>query len=505
MELELRGITKRFPGVVANDDVNLRVRGGEVLALVGENGAGKSTLMNVLYGLYKADEGEILIDGVAQHFTSPRDAIDAGIGMVHQHFMLVPVFTVAENVVMGVEPTTLGGIKLDIATAREQVRSISEQYGMHLDPDALVESLPVGLQQRVEIIKVLFRHAKIVVFDEPTAVLTPQEIDDFFVIVESLKADGKGIVFITHKLREAIKVADRIEVLRRGKTVGEADPKTVQDTELAEMMVGRPVDLVVDKQANEPGEVVLELSGFTVRDPSGRALVDHVDLTVRSGEIVGIAGVQGNGQTELIDALVGLRRVADGAARLNGADITSANPRDMHHLGVAHIPEDRQREGIVKDFDVTENLALTGYYEPPLSSGLTIDWKTARHQAESLVEQFDIRTPSIDTGVGTLSGGNQQKVIVARELSRKLELAIACQPTRGIDVGSIEYIHERIVALRDAGVAVLVVSTELDEVMALADRIVVMYRGKVVADLPRATTTQNEVGLYMAGAKESAA
>ena len=505
MELELRGITKRFPGVVANDDVNLRVRGGEVLALVGENGAGKSTLMNVLYGLYKADEGEILIDGVPQHFTSPRDAIAAGIGMVHQHFMLVPVFTVAENVVMGVEPTSLGGIKLDLATAREQVRTISEQYGMHLDPDAVIEDMPVGLQQRVEIIKVLFRHAKIVVFDEPTAVLTPQEIDDFFVIVESLKADGKGIVFITHKLREAIKVADRIEVLRRGKTVGDADPKTVKDTELAEMMVGRPVDLVVDKAQHDPGDVVLELTDFTVRDPSGRVLVDHVDLQVRAGEIVGIAGVQGNGQTELVDALVGLRRVADGTVHLVGQDITVANPRDMHRHGVAHIPEDRQREGIVKDFDITENLALTGYYAPPLSTGLTIDWKAARTTAEHLVEQFDIRTPSVDTGVGTLSGGNQQKVIVARELSRDLKLAIACQPTRGIDVGSIEYIHERIVALRDAGVAVLVVSTELDEVMALADRVVVMYRGKVVADLPRASTNHNEVGLYMAGAKESAA
>ncbi len=505
MELELRGITKRFPGVVANDDVNLRVRGGEVLALVGENGAGKSTLMNVLYGLYKADEGEILIDGVPQHFTSPRDAIAAGIGMVHQHFMLVPVFTVAENVVMGVEPTTLGGIKLDLATAREQVRTISEQYGMHLDPDALIEDMPVGLQQRVEIIKVLFRHAEIVVFDEPTAVLTPQEIEDFFVIVESLKADGKGIVFITHKLREAIKVADRIEVLRRGKTVGDADPTTVKDTELAEMMVGRPVDLVVTKEHHEPGAVVLSLHDFTVRDPSGRVLVDHVNLEVRAGEIVGIAGVQGNGQTELIDALVGLRRVAGGTALLGGEDITTANPRDMHHHGVAHIPEDRQREGIVKDFDITENLALTGYYSAPLSKGISIDWKSAHSSAEHLVEQFDIRTPSVETSVGTLSGGNQQKVIVARELSRDLKLAIACQPTRGIDVGSIEYIHERIVALRNSGVAVLVVSTELDEVMALADRVVVMYRGRMVADLPRASTTHNEVGLYMAGAKESAA
>ena len=505
MELELRGITKRFPGVVANDDVNLHVRGGEVLALVGENGAGKSTLMNVLYGLYKADEGEILIDGVPQHFTSPRDAIAAGIGMVHQHFMLVPVFTVAENVVLGVEPTAVAGVKLDMTTARQQVRSISEQYGMPLAPGAKIEDLPVGLQQRVEIIKVLFRHANIVVFDEPTAVLTPQEIEDFFVIVESLKADGKGIVFITHKLREAIRIADRIEVLRLGKTVGDADPKTVKDTELAEMMVGRPVDLVVDKQLHERGDVVLDVRDFTVRAAGGRPLVDHVAFQVHAGEIVGIAGVQGNGQTELVEALVGLRRVADGSVHLQGQDITVADPRDMHRHGVAHIPEDRQREGIVKDFDITENLALTAYYAPPLSKGVVIDWGSARHEAERLVEQFDIRTPSVDTAVGTLSGGNQQKVIVARELSRDLKLAIACQPTRGIDVGSIEYIHERIVALRDAGVAVLVVSTELDEVMALADRVLVMYRGRVVADLPRSSTDHNEVGLYMAGAKESAA
>jgi ABC-type uncharacterized transport system ATPase subunit len=504
MELELRGITKRFPGVVANDNVNLTVRGGEVLALVGENGAGKSTLMNVLYGLYKADEGEILIDGVPQHFTSPRDAILAGIGMVHQHFMLVPVFTVAENVVMGIEPM-IGGIKLDMATARRQVKEISEQYGMHLNPDAIIEHMPVGLQQRVEIIKVLFRHAKIVVFDEPTAVLTPQEIEDFFRIVESLKADGKGIVFITHKLREAISVADRIEVLRRGKTVGSADPRTVRDTELAEMMVGRPVDLVVEKHPHEPGDVMLQVDALAVLEPGGRPLVDSVSFQVRAGEIVGIAGVQGNGQTELVEALVGLRRIDSGTVRLANGDITHATPRQHHHMGIAHIPEDRQAEGIVSSFSVTENLALTGYYEPPYSSGITMDWDTAAKEAKRLVSEFDIRTPSVDANTGTLSGGNQQKVIVARELSRGLRLAIAAQPTRGVDVGSIEYIHERIVDLRDRGVAVLVVSTELDEVMALADRVLVMYRGHIVADLPRASTDHNEVGLFMAGAKGNAA
>jgi ABC-type uncharacterized transport system ATPase subunit len=432
--------------------------------------------------------------------------------MVHQHFMLVPVFTVAENVVLGVEPTkAVAGVKLDLGHgARQQVRSRSPtQYGIaprsgRQDRGSAGRSSNSASRSS----RCCSATASIVIFDEPTAVLTPQEVERLLqVIVELAEAPpARAIVFITHKLREAIlEVADRIEVLRRGKTVGDADPKTVKDTELAEMMVGRPVDLVVDKQLHERGDVVLDVRDFTVRDPGGRPLVDHVAFQVHAGEIVGIAGVQGNGQTELVEALVGLRRVADGSVHLQGQDITVADPRDMHRHGVAHIPEDRQREGIVKDFDITENLALTAYYAPPLSKGVVIDWGSARHEAERLVEQFDIRTPSVDTAVGTLSGGNQQKVIVARELSRDLKLAIACQPTRGIDVGSIEYIHERIVALRDAGVAVLVVSTELDEVMALADRVLVMYRGRVVADLPRSSTDHNEVGLYMAGAKESAA
>ena len=500
MELELRGITKRFPGVVANDDVNLVVRAGEVVALLGENGAGKSTLMNVLYGLYHADEGEILIDGRPQQFSSPRDAIAAGIGMVHQHFMLVPVFTVAENVVMGVEPTRHG--VLDLAAARRQVRSISKEYRLDVDPDAITETLPVGLQQRVEIIKVLFRHAEIVVFDEPTAVLTPQEIDDFFRIVASLRDAGKGIVFITHKLREAINIADRIVVLRRGKTVGEVLPKETDDRALAEMMVGRPVDLVVDKEPADPGSAVLTVAELTVADLDGRPLVDRVSFEVRAGEIVGIAGVQGNGQTELVEALVGLRRAESGEVRLDGTAITHDSPRQHHEAGIAHIPEDRQRDGIVKDFTVFENIALTGYYDEPLSSGPVMHWPTAEREATRLVEEFDIRTPSVGTATGTLSGGNQQKVIVAREISRDIRLAIASQPTRGVDVGSIEYIHERIVELRDRGVAVLVVSTELDEVMALADRILVMFSGRIVADLDAASTDHSEIGLYMAGARE---
>ncbi len=505
MELELRGITKRFPGVVANDNVNLTIRTGEVLALVGENGAGKSTLMNILYGLYHADEGQIFIDGAPVKFESPGDAIAAGIGMVHQHFMLVPVFTVAENVVLGIEPTVGPLGRLDESTANSEVEKISAQYGLNLDPKALIESLPVGIQQRVEILKVLFRDAKIVVFDEPTAVLTPQEIEEFFKIVESLKASGRGIVFITHKLTEALRVADRISVLRRGKTVGEANPADIDEVGLAEMMVGRPVQLVVDKAPAEPGDVVLDVDKLHVVDPAGRTLIDHVSFEVRTGEIVGIAGVQGNGQTELVEALTGLREILDGVVTLSRNDITTDSPRQVHQAGVAHIPEDRQRAGLVGDFSVAENMVLTTYHDGEYSHGLTMDWPKARDVATKLVDQYDVRTPSIDTPAGTLSGGNQQKVIVARELSRDLALVVASQPTRGVDVGSIEYIHAQVVGARDAGTAVLLVSTELDEVMALSDRILVMYRGQIVANLQRDNTTHNEVGLYMAGAKSDIA
>ena len=501
MELELRGITKRFPGVIANDDVNLTIRSGEVLALVGENGAGKSTLMNIMYGLYHADEGQIFVDGAPAVFESSGDAIAAGIGMVHQHFMLVPVFTVAENVVLGVEPTTGPFGKLDVDTANRQVEEISGKYGLNLDPKALIEALPVGIQQRVEILKVLFRDAEIVVFDEPTAVLTPQEIEEFFNIVDSLKESGRGIVFITHKLTEALRVADRISVLRRGKTVGEADPTEIDEVGLAELMVGRPVQLVVDKAVSEPGDAVLAISEMHVVDAGGRTLVDHVSFDVRAGEIVGIAGVQGNGQTELVEAITGLRDVITGSIHLDGGDITHATPREVHTAGVAHIPEDRQRAGLVGDFSVAENMVLTTYHDDTYSDGLSMDWPKARSVAAELVEQYDVRTPSIQTPAGTLSGGNQQKVIVARELSRDLRLLVASQPTRGVDVGSIEYIHAQVVKARDEGAAVLVVSTELDEVMALADRVIVMYRGSIVADLDRSDTSHNEVGLYMAGAK----
>jgi len=500
MQLELRGITKRFPGVIANDNINLTLKTGEVLCLIGENGAGKSTLMNVLYGMYKADEGQIVLDGAPVVFMSPGDAITAGIGMVHQHFMLVPVFTVAENVVLGVEPTGRFG-SLNIDKAREMVREVSDRYNLNLDPDAIIEDLPVGVQQRVEIVKVLLRDAKVVVFDEPTAVLTPKEIIEFFEIVKTLIAAGRGVVFITHKLKEALNVADRIAVLRRGQVVGEVDPKTATESQIAEMMVGRPVQLIVDKKAHAPGEVVLEVKDLSVLDADGRTMVDSVSFSVRAGEVVGIAGVQGNGQTELVDALTGLRNSTRGSVALDGQDITSASPRVRHAKGIAHVPEDRQRQGLVGGLSVAENLVLTRYHDEEFSNGIIMDWPAAHRAAENLIAEYDVRTPSPDIEASTLSGGNQQKVIVARELSRPLRLSIAAQPTRGVDVGSIEYIHSRIIKERDTGTAVLIVSTELDEVMALSDRLLVMYRGKIVADLDPKVTSAMDVGLYMAGSR----
>ena len=504
MKLELRGITKRFPGVVANDNVNLALNTGEVLSLIGENGAGKSTLMSVLYGMYKPDEGDIIIDGEPQVFSSPADAIAAGIGMVHQHFMLVPVFTVAENVVLGVEPTGALG-KLNIDEARRMVREISDKYNLDLDPDAVIEDLPVGVQQRVEIVKVLLRDAKVVVFDEPTAVLTPSEIIEFFQIVKTLVSAGRGVVFITHKLKEALNIADRIAVLRRGKVVGEVDPKTATESQIAEMMVGRPVQLTVDKNSAAAGDVVLKVTDLTVLDADGRTHVENVSFEVHAGEIVGVAGVQGNGQTELVEALTGLRKATGGTIALDGKDLTHSDPRERHQMGMAHIPEDRQRQGLVGGMSVAENLVLTRYHDDQFSHGVMVDWSAANAIADTLIGEYDIRTPNKETGVGTLSGGNQQKVIVARELSRDLRLTIAAQPTRGVDVGSIEYIHSRIVKERDAGTAVLIVSTELDEVMALSDRLLVMYRGKVVAELDPKNVTPMEVGLYMAGSRPDSA
>ncbi len=498
MRVELRGITKRFPGVVANEGVDLSVERGEVLALLGENGAGKSTLMNVLFGLYSADEGQILLDGEPVVFRSPADAIRRGIGMVHQHFMLVPVFSVTENVILGVEPTTRLGT-LDYNEARTRVARLSEQYGLEVDPDATIETLPVGIQQRVEILKALYREASCLILDEPTAVLTPTEIDDLMEIITALKEGGRSIIFISHKLREVLAVADRITVLRRGKVVGSTTPGEVDDQALAALMVGREVKLVVDKTPASPGEPVLALDNLVVIDAKGHRVVDGVSLDVRAGEILAIAGVQGNGQTELVEAITGLMPVTGGAVRLDGHDVTNSSPARLFRRGLAHVPEDRQHLGLVASFSVAANLVLNQSKLPRFASGLLVNRRAVKENADQLVADFDIRTSSIDTAASTLSGGNQQKVIVAREFSHAHRLLVLSQPTRGLDVGSIQYIHRRIVEKRDEGIGVLLVSSELDEVMALADRIAVMYRGRVIGVLDRAQATRDNVGLLMAG------
>lgn len=497
LTLELRHITKQFPGVLACDDVNLTVSEGETVALLGENGAGKTTLMNILYGLYTPTSGEVLVDDVPIVMESPSDAIAAGIGMVHQHFMLVPVFTVSENVVLGDEPTEVAGW-IDQKTARDRVRTISARYGLEVDPDTYVEDLPVGSQQRVEIIKALSRDANFVIFDEPTSVLTPSEVEGFFKIVEGLKADGKGIVFISHKLGEALEIADRIVIMRRGKTVAEVVPKDVTEEKLAELMVGRPVDLVVDKSESKPLEVVLLVDNLSVLDDRGQLAVNGMSFDVRAGEIVGIAGVQGNGQTELVESLTGLQPSMSGTVYLGGEDVTTKSPRAIHKMDVAHVPEDRQRSGLVLPFTITENIVLDSYYESPISRGVQMNWSEASDRAERLVEEYDVRTPGINVLVSTLSGGNQQKVIVAREFDRDVTLVIASQPTRGIDVGSIEYIHSRIIEERDAGAAVLIVSSELDEIKALSDRILVMYEGRIAGEFDGSAST-TEIGLAMLG------
>ncbi|MGZ6372442.1 MAG: ABC transporter ATP-binding protein [Candidatus Limnocylindria bacterium] len=499
MQLELSGITKRFTGVVANDGIDLTVAPGEIHALLGENGAGKSTLMNVLYGLYQADEGEVRIDGQPVHFSGPGDAIAAGIGMVHQHFMLIPVFTVTENIMLGVESTSGPLMMLDRTRARRRIKELSELHGLRVDPDATVEDLPVGVRQRVEILKTLYRNSSLLVLDEPTAVLTPQEIDDLFEVMRSLKAAGTSIIFITHKLNEVLEVADRITVLRRGKVVGTTTPSATDETELARMMVGRPVQLRVTKAPSDPGDVVLEIRGASVFDDRGQLAVRALDLTVRVAEIVAIAGVQGNGQTELVEAITGLRSLESGEIKIGGVPI-GADPRSVFLAGVGHIPEDRLEEGLVPGFSVAENLILNSYYLPPYSRGLRLERDAIMASARELTSQYDVRTPSIQNEVANLSGGNQQKVIVAREFSRPLRLLVAAQPTRGLDVGSIEYIHRRIVEKRDEGTAVLFVSTELDEVLSLGDRIAVMFQGRIVDILDPAEATPERLGLLMGGA-----
>lgn len=498
MKLELRGITKRFGTLVANDSIDLVVEPGEIHALLGENGAGKSTLMNVLYGLYDADEGEVLLDNKAQSFDGPGDAMEAGIGMVHQHFMLIPVFTVAENVALGQEPTkALGAI--DVAEARKRVLDISERFGFNVDPDALVEDLPVGVQQRVEIIKALSRDARVLVLDEPTAVLTPQETDELMEIMRQLASSGTSIVFITHKLREVKAVAAKITVVRLGKVVGTASPDT-STSELASMMVGREVGLTVAKSSRETGEVVLEVENLAVLDDRGQRAVNGVSFEVRAGEILAIAGVQGNGQTELAEAIMGLRSALTGFGKISirGDDMTGATVRQVLERGVGYIPEDRTTDGVVGAFTIAENMMINSSYKSRFTKGVNINFPARREISEQLVKEFDVRTPSAETPAGKLSGGNQQKVVVARELSRDVDLLVASQPTRGVDVGSIEFIHERIVSERDKGKAVVLVSTELDEVLALADRIAVMYRGKIV-DIVKPDISREQLGKLMAG------
>ncbi|MCL6510973.1 MAG: ABC transporter ATP-binding protein [Anaerolineae bacterium] len=497
--LELRNITKRFPGVLANDHISFTLEAHEIHALLGENGAGKSTLMNILYGLYQPDEGEIIVRGQPVQIHSPNDAIKAGIGMVHQHFMLVPVLTVTENVMLGDEMLT-GGIFLDRRSAAQRIRDISKRYGLEVDPDAYVKDLPVGVQQRVEIIKLLFRNADILILDEPTAVLTPQEVNDLFKVIRSLVDQGKSLIFITHKLKEVLATADRITVLRAGRVVGSTTPAETSEASLAAMMVGREVSLEVDKAEPQLGEVVLSVEHLEVLDERLNVAVDDVTFDVRAGEILGIAGVQGNGQTELVEAITGLRKPISGHIRILGHDVTHATPRRITELGVAHVPEDRQRDGLVLNYPVADNIALQEYYKPPFARGVVIDERAIQREAAALVQRFDVRTPSVHTPAGSLSGGNQQKVIVARELSRPIKLLVASQPTRGLDVGSIEYIHKQIVRKRDEGAAVLLVSPELDEILALSDRIAVMYRGRVVAIVDAEVATKEYLGLLMAGA-----
>jgi len=496
VKLELRNITKRFGSLVANDGISLTVEPGQIHGLLGENGAGKSTLMNVLYGLLRADSGEILLDGRIANFNGPGDAIAAGVGMVHQHFMLVQDFTVAENVILGDEPVLAGG-RLDMASARERVTTISEQFGFDIDPDAVVADLPVGIQQRVEIVKALSRNARVLVLDEPTAVLTPQETDELMDIMRGLAAAGTSIVFITHKLREVREVCDVITVIRQGKVVTTATPDRSLE-ELAGLMVGRSVDLRADKTPAKPGNVVLDVAHLTVTNALGVRVVNDVSLSVRAGEIVALAGVQGNGQSELVEALIGLLPLDGGTISLDGDVISDSSVESRLGKGIGFVPEDRKKDGLVGAFTIAENLMLDRTSEEMFSSGASINMAGRDNFSSEAIADFDIRTPSSRTLAQQLSGGNQQKVVLARELTKSLKLLVASQPTRGVDVGSIEFIHEQIVKARDSAVAVLIVSTELDEVYALADRILVMYRGSVVGEVT-ADVSRERLGTLMAG------
>ncbi|MGE5588138.1 MAG: ABC transporter ATP-binding protein [Clostridia bacterium] len=500
----MRGITVTFPGVVANDDVSIDVYPGEILALLGENGAGKTTLMNVLYGLYRPDRGEIRVRGKPVSIRDPNDAIRLGLGMVHQHFMLIPPFTVAENIVLGTEPVAAGGV-LDIGRAVQNVKDLSAKYGLAVDPGARVESISVGMQQRVEILKALYRGTEVLILDEPTAVLTPQEVDELAGIMRNLASQGKSIVFITHKLKEVMAISDRVTVLRRGRVVGTLPTCETTPEDLARMMVGRDVVLSVEKGPARVGDVVLRVEGVHVKSARGLPALKGVSFDVRAGEIVGIAGIEGNGQSELVEALTGLRKVSSGRISVGGADVTNRPPREVITRGVGHIPEDRQRRGLILDFSIAENLILERYYRPPFARGVNLDYRAVRSYARKVISEFDIRTPGESVRAGALSGGNQQKVVVARELSLEPRLLIASQPTRGLDVGAIEFVHRRLVSQRDEGKAILLVSLELDEIMSLSDRILVLYEGQIVGSMKAEEATEQEIGFLMAGGRRGPA
>lgn len=499
--LELRHITKRFPGVVANDDVSVSVSAGEVVALLGENGAGKSTLMNVAYGLLAADSGEMAVEGEVVNIRMPKDAIALGIGMVHQHFMLVETLTVTENIVLGLEPTSGFGGVLDRQNARQKVQELSDRYRLKVEPDARIVDLSVGMQQRVEILKALYRDARILILDEPTAVLTPQEVRELFEIVRELVKRGLAVVIITHKLEEVMAFSDRIVVMRMGRVVGETTPGACNEESLAKMMVGREVVLEVEKSPARPGDVVLDIENLAVLDDRKLEAVRGVSFEVRGGEIVGIAGVDGNGQRELVEAITGLRRPTKGHVMLKGKDITHADPATSIDAGVSHIPEDRHRRGLVLEFDLVENLALGDHRREPLAHHGLLDREAMNNEAKKRLDDFDVRAPNEHVAAANLSGGNQQKLVVAREVGRNPELLVAAQPTRGLDVGAIEFVHKRIIAERDAGRGVLLVSMELEEIMSLADRILVMYAGRIAAEFKGGEVTEEELGYFMTGGK----
>ncbi|WP_461200485.1 ABC transporter ATP-binding protein [Anoxybacillus sp. TBDG-1] len=501
--IEMLNIRKVFGNFVANDNITLQLKKGEIHALLGENGAGKSTLMNVLFGLYQPDGGEIRVKGKKVNIANPNVANDLGIGMVHQHFMLVDTFTVTENIILGSEPTKAG--QIDIEKAEKEVRELSERYGLAVDPKAKIADISVGMQQRVEILKTLYRGADILIFDEPTAVLTPQEIQELIQIMKALVREGKSIILITHKLKEIMEVCDRVTVIRRGKGIGTLNVSETNPNELASLMVGREVHFKTEKQPPKVGNPVLEIENLVVKDSRGITAVDHLNLTVHAGEIVGIAGVDGNGQTELIEAITGLIKSESGSIRLNGKEIRNLTPRQITETGVGHIPQDRHKHGLVLDFPIGENMVLQTYYKEPYSKRGILNFKAIYDKARQLIQEFDVRTPDEYTKARALSGGNQQKAIIGREVDRDPDLLIAAQPTRGLDVGAIEFIHKRLIEQRDRGKAVLLVSFELDEIMNVSDRIAVIYEGKIVAIVDPKETTEQELGLLMAGSKRKEA